>query len=968
MILNLFRKPKWQHKDAAIRLQSVRSDKIDEEILSELVRNDSDSKVRSEACQHIERLSFLKEVITGRVSDPVVIDAALGRMKQLLGGLDPASPPLEKCLAEIAFLENQQLLCELALKGKETKLRAAAIERVRDQGTLVEIALSDSTAANRLIAVTHLKEKSALQAVVKRIGKKDKKAHRLARNKLRDITEQEAMPDQIRFRCEELYERMERLGQFGHWVEDSTTLCNLEQQWAEISDQIDPEWTERFQQTKNRFLSGYDKYRQVNLNKIEAEEQQAQLLVAKQQLIDSLGSESHGLGEEALSARVDSCRNEWSSLELLDPTSEKKLQEEFSKRLETAQRHLRQFARLRKANSELQEWLKGAKALAEGKMPLEKRVVDRMLKQIDSLLKEVSAAPHQEEHFRTLKGQLKKRLQQQQEAAKNKIPQLPAQITKLMEEIEKGELKMAESLYDEIRTAIQQIRLTNLEATKMQEHEAHFHQLSTQIQELRKWRKWGTDQQRELLCTKMESLIASETDMHEKAEQLHQLQLEWKQLDRSGSRVNKALWGRFHLASEQVYKECRPFFDEQAQVRASNLEEREALCIQLETFLEQADWNNMDWKKATQAERETRNTWNGIGPVEEKHRRALEKRFRAGMKKLGAHFSREIKRNLQFRLDLIRQMEALTEAEGKEQSTREAKQLQKQWHTTVTGHRKEENELWKRFRDASDEIFNRQRKQRREEEKVLQENLMLRKNLVRELDQLYADTSLQTSALDNGYRELKRRWQESSELEIPFKSINVLENSWNQAEQGLQQRKKTIVEEEILSELEQLRLCAQLCQSLEQVPGEARPEVLESAEERWRKSAEFRNSAHQTAMEKRFSTACKIYMDNISDPEILHAEQAENLRQQLKRCLLLETVAEVESPEAYAKERMALQVSRLSDHMRNRAQDKLAETSPIQLEQAWYMTGALPDQDYTMLESRFETARRAIHAKSTPSP
>jgi len=961
MILSLFGKPKWQHKDAAIRLQSIRSDKLDEETLIELARSDSDSQVRLEACRNISHLSFLEEMIAGHGSDTGITDAALERLKHLLGGLDLASPPLEQRLKEIAVLENQQLLRALAVQGKEAELRVAAVEKVHNQETLVEIALSDPTAANRLSAVGQLKEKSALQAVIKRIGKKDKSVHRLARNKLREITEQEAIPGQIHSRCEELYSSLERLGRFGHWIEDYAMLNHLEQQWAELSDQVDPEWAERFQRTKNHFLSEYDKYRQANLDKIEAEEQMVRLLAAKQRLIDSLGTESHGLGEEALSTRVNSCQSEWDSLEPLDPTRENRLQGEFSRRLEEAQRHLRQLSRLRKANNELLMRLKEAEALTEGKRPLEKRAVDHLLKQIDSLLKEVSAAPHQEEHFHALMKRLENRLQRQRKTAKGKFAQLPEQIEQLEESIEKGELKRAESLCDGIRTTLDLIKLIHLEAKEITEYKARFHELGTQIQELRKWRKWGTDQHRELLCTKMDALITSEADMEERAEQLHQLQLEWKQLDKSGSRVNKPLWDRFHLASEQVYEDCKPYFDGQAQARARNLEQREALCIQLETFLEQADWERMDWKKAMQAERETRNTWNGIGPTEGKHRRALEKRFRAGMKKLDRHFSGERKRNLQFRLGLISQMEALAEAQDKAQSIREAKQLQKQWHTTVTSRRKEENELWKQFRGAADEVFNRQREQRKEEQKVLQENLALRKDLVREVNQLCADTSLQISALDDGYRELKSRWQESDELEIPFRAIKPLEGSWDQAVQALQQRKKAIREERIRGELKQLCLYAQQCQNLEQAAGEARAEILESAEEMWNASPELRNSAHQAVMEKRFARACQIYMNSISDPETLRAGQAENLRQQLQRCLLLEIVAEVESPEAYTEERMALQVSRLSGRMRNREQDKLAETDPSQLEQAWYLTGALPAEAYAALENRFEAAKRAIH-------
>jgi len=235
--------------------------------------------------------------------------------------------------------------------------------------------------------------------------------------------------------------------------------------------------------------------------------------------------------------------------------------------------------------------------------------------------------------------------------------------------------------------------------------------------------------------------------------------MEWKGLDRGGSPVNHPLWERFHAASEHVYERCKPYFDEQAAQREANRQQREQLCQELEAFLDRADWERMDWKKAARAEREVRQAWAAMGPVKNRYRRALEKRFRGALKRLEENLAGERSRNLAHKRELVARVEALADEEDLARAIDEAKRLQRQWHTSVPARQQEESRLWQRFRTACDAVFARRTEQQETHLAELGENLRRREDLCVEAEEL-ADSNAGLDDLTAALQELDERWRE----------------------------------------------------------------------------------------------------------------------------------------------------------------------------------------------------------------
>ena len=121
------------------------------------------------------------------------------------------------------------------------------------------------------------------------------------------------------------------------------------------------------------------------------------------------------------------------------------------------------------------------------------------------------------------------------------------------------------------------------------------HLLGGQLRELTDWQGFATRPKQESLCEQMEYLANQPMEPEAKAERIKELQNEWRGL---GGSSDRDLWSRFKQASDQAYEPCKAYFSAKSGLKQANLETRKTICDQLGTFLDNADWNNIDWKAA----------------------------------------------------------------------------------------------------------------------------------------------------------------------------------------------------------------------------------------------------------------------------------------------------------------------------------------------------------------------------------
>lgn len=907
----------------------------------------TDPVLRRAAIAQVLNLALLRQLMNDPLPD--VRDAAAARYQELLCSSGNPALPFTAQLAALTASTEQQLIDFVALNAEEPALRAAALARVTDPVVLANCAASDPVAAHRHAAVVQLETRDALEQVVRLIGKKDKHVYRVARDKLRVLAEQEARPAQLRAQCEALCTAAARLGRLGNHSQDQALLAHLERQWAELAAGAPAELQARFLAERDRFLSAVAALSRVEAEQVAAQEALDSAHAERQLLLDALAAAAQLSDVAASTAEAARIHTAW--LEL--PPAPRELEMRYQALRQVATATQQQSSALHDYAERLQRTLTLAQRLLDDNKPLEHRRVRSVVTQGRSLLTAQPDAALAAE-FVTVAEQLETRLTHQRKHAEQRLQQLPARLTELETRLAAGELKKADPLYQSVQAGLALVQASELPKTATVDIANRLRQLAPQLRDLQQWRRWGADQHREGLRAEMAALVTAEVAESVLAEELHRLQIDWKQLDQSGSPASQTLWEQFHAASELVYARCRPFLAAQAAEREANRLARAQVCQQLEDFLSQVDWERVDWKKILRAEREMRQLWAAIGLPEGRYRQALERRFYQALRQLDRRLDAERKANHAHKQQMLAQVQTLVTLPDLEAALEQVKRLQREWHTTVPSHQRVENRLWQQFRSTCDAVFERRATLQNAQVHEVRDQVALRESLCAQALALAA-TALTPAQLSTQLRDLDERWRQAQQFPLARQLATALARQWRDSRETVVAQIQTAELAQRQAALEVVQLQAACCEALEHsVLGVAAvPLAPEIAQQRWRELTA--DTAADAALTARFEQALAA----AAQPELVAALQQKfavngALRQRL--CLQLEIIAGIESPPEWAQQRLEFQVARLAERMVGGEEDPLQGAT--QLLHEWYRSGPAPAD--AALAARFERVRLAL--------
>lgn len=922
--------------------------------LRRVARESDDVSARREAVRRLERLADLR-AIAGADSDAGVRDLAQARLRHLLCGNEEPRLPLEQRLQELASADDERLLGQVATNGAEPELRRAAIDRLTDARVLTTCAAQDPVAANRHAALERIGDRESLERLVRQIGKKDKRAYRLAKARIRAIAEHEAEPERLYQQAEALCERLERLGRFGHWEQDRALLELIEREWAAVCDSADPAQIGRYEQARAGFVNAYEAQRReqdAELVRTQAQQERRSLLHG---LLDELTriAELHDESQvAALQARTREAREAGPAL---PETEQAELDAQLDRALAGAAEHQERLAALRRDDQRLGQLLQLIDDRLAQSQPLDMTQNRRLINEARRLAANPARDADRAARLGAQADALAQRLEKQRHHAEQRIAQLQSKLETLSASLADGELKRAEPLLQSLQAGIDLAKASGLPRQAYDTIAQHVQQAVPRIKELQGWRRWGTNQQRESLCQAMDQLRERDAPAETLVDELRELQQAWKELDQGGAPADRRRWERFHTAAESVYQRCRPYLAAQASEREANRRAREQICAELEDFLDKVDWERVDWKKAAKAVREMRRSWANCGPTEGRHRKALEQRFRKAIKGLEERLDAERTRNRQFREGLIEQVEAMADAADLDLAIETTKACQRRWKTTVAGRKADENALWQRFRAACDAVFNRRRSQVEAREAELQENVKGRATICAEAEALAQREAASPQEVEVALQGLERRWRETASLALPRPEGNALAQRWHEARQGITQRLQQARTAERRHTLDLLAQQAELCARLERATQETADDGSDRAavQAAWAELPSHADESLQAAIGARFAAALgALEQGKPASAEVLTA----NHRAREALCLQLEILAQVESPPELANERLAVQVNRLSERMEAGEKDPLANAAGLLTK--WFLCGPAPAAPE--LEERFTRVRAAL--------
>jgi Domain of Unknown Function (DUF349) len=217
------------------------------------------------------------------------------------------------------------------------------------------------------------------------------------------------------------------------------------------------------------------------------------------------------------------------------------------------------------------------------------------------------------------------------------------------------------------------------------------------------------------LCLKAEELAgAAEAEALSTFRELQKLHESWREIGPVPRENKQELWDRFKTATTIINKRYQHFFEQERSTQKEQLQKKVELCELAEQYCEFSSDNPREWNDITEKVIALQESWknSGFGPRKENAKiwerfRAANDAFFQNKRNFWNKSKDQLNKNLALKLEICEQAEKLKETEDWKATTDKLIALQKRWKEVGPVPRKQSELIWKRFRSACDEFFNR---------------------------------------------------------------------------------------------------------------------------------------------------------------------------------------------------------------------------------------------------------------------
>ncbi|MBX2868429.1 MAG: DUF349 domain-containing protein [Acidiferrobacterales bacterium] len=599
--------------------------------------------------------------------------------------------------------------------------------------------------------------------------------------------------------------------------------------------------------------------------------------------------------------------------------------------------------------ADLKTVLSNPKEIDEQKAKQLRKAWDALQSQVSDTTVDISEL---EAGFEKLRVRTHKQVEHRNEA----YAELEKLLTTLAEAIKKDELQDAQQTEQKIISGLNKIR--GLSSQRRQKVIGTLEALQPKIKKLSSWRHWGTEQAREKIIQEVQQIHEKEKNLEKVAQFIKQAREEWKQWDNSGEGGNKTLYKQFDAACSKAYEPCKALFDQQRKQREAASRHKKEVCEKLENEYEKTDWRNPDWKQLQTLMREQSSRWRKLGPAEFRDRKPLQKRFDDAAKRIDGPLDRERKRNKKQREDLIAQILGLVEMEDSRKAISDLQVLKKQWVVTVSGPRKKEQILWNKFTKACDAIYEKSRESKKAFDQELEKNFEKRMVFCDAVESELKNPEIQTvETVSKLITKWKNEWTDTGR--VPKSKIKASDKRWREvlgnAEKmlsGLQRKNQTQSDESLFA-------FAEVCAQLEAQLLGGQEVQIDAAQAEWQKILPLADGVMKK-MQNRFDKITKA-IGNDTEINRITAECEKNFEKLNSYLLQLELNLSVDSPAEFTKQRMALQVNRLSAALGKGGEDVILDNQKL-VDMIHTLGPVTPDKQ-TAINTRFATSYKALQAE-----
>ncbi|MCF8297581.1 MAG: DUF349 domain-containing protein [Saprospiraceae bacterium] len=272
------------------------------------------------------------------------------------------------------------------------------------------------------------------------------------------------------------------------------------------------------------------------------------------------------------------------------------------------------------------------------------------------------------------------------------------------------------------------------------------------------------------LCEKAEELLL-ETSIIKSFKELQKHHDKWKEIGPVPQEKKDEIWERFKSASDKINQRRREYYEKVQDEQLNNLSAKLALCEKIEEVLNKEITSIKIWQEKTDEVDELLKIWKTIGSVPKANNEEIWERFKTSMNTFYANkkeFFNEIKdeqvNNYNLKLDICAEAESLKDSSDWKNTSNQLIKLQQNWKNIGPVPRKFSDKIWKRFRSACDEFFNRKADYFKNIDVHEKNNMQAKLDIIKRVEQLeFSGTKNENLKI---IKEIQREWTETGHVPI----------------------------------------------------------------------------------------------------------------------------------------------------------------------------------------------------------
>ncbi len=750
MIFKRWFKPKWQHQDAAIRQLAIaeldHQTPQQKEILHELAFNDGAESVRRAALERLNEFSLWWQASKHESAERLKNFAEQQLIQMLLD--NRVSSHLKQQF--IAECNRTSVLEQLAANETDSQIKFLLLQRLNRQDLIVQALVGNVlTIAQKLELLAAIADEKVLEKLQKQLSAE---LSDFVAARLETLREAKAKPERIRKQVVLFLAKFNAIREKSEIIEANNTFEQSKIEWQGLAADLallpeHAEFTAKYQKILElteaalapKLAAARELQAQLAAKQRSEKDYQnfsQQLNLLEQQLGVALSEadlEAAAHSQTALAALMTQIQaTEFSALQL------QKLTEHIAK-IQTKLNKLPELAESLALSARLIAEL-SAQALPTASDVIEahhgflqwQKSFKTQMKALGPLMPENFVQGYQ-----TLVQQWQQHCEPLLVEQQKQFKQLKSKFAEFKRLYDAGKYNVLFGLFKGIEQQFAQ--LPEQQQQQLANDKENAAELIAKLADLQAYIATPRKQQ---LLAEMQALVNDDSySMPDRAAKIKKMRADWNTLGRAEGELDQQLNSDFNAACETAFAPCRVYFSELEAQRAEAAAKKTSIIAELTKAVE----TNLAGKALDQCLQQQTKAWEQAGMLEKSVYAVLQPQFSQLVTQLKQRQSQEQKANAEQKQQLVEKAAALLASLESVDVVAAVKELQAQWTATGFAGRKQDQQLWERFRQHCDALFAKRQELRQQQQQVL---IQQRENLSAQLQQFIEKSANAIASVD----------------------------------------------------------------------------------------------------------------------------------------------------------------------------------------------------------------------------